>query len=224
MRHLVLATLCALFAASALGQPEEPPMKIKREGTEWCRMWIAQATGKKLPRVLLVGDSIANGYAKGVDKNLDGKAYVAYMATSACVCDPVFFDQFEAMFNHYNYDAVHFNNGLHGFGYSEEQYEQGYRKALEMVREKAPNARIVVALSTPTNPTTDRDSLNPRIDARNAIARKLAEEFGARVNNLHALTHGKPELYRDAYHYKPEAIQTQADQVASEIEQSLATP
>ena len=90
---------------------------IHREGTEWCDIWIAKATDKKLPRVMLVGDSITKGYFKVAEKQLQGKASAARFATSACVSDPAFFAQLDAMFSHYQYAVIHFNNGLHGMGY-----------------------------------------------------------------------------------------------------------
>jgi hypothetical protein len=37
---------------------------------EWCNIWIPDANGTKLPRVLLIGDSITQGYYPKVAENL----------------------------------------------------------------------------------------------------------------------------------------------------------
>src|SRR3954469_14911554 len=60
-----------------------------RESIEWCDIWISHANETKLPRVLLIGDSIARDYYPEVEKRLAGKAFVARLATSRFVADPV---------------------------------------------------------------------------------------------------------------------------------------
>src|ERR1700749_4899537 len=75
---MITATVCAA----------EP--RLLREGTEWCDIWIAHADKNDLPRVLLVGDSITRAYYSEVENRLDGKAYVARLATSRFLADPVF--------------------------------------------------------------------------------------------------------------------------------------
>ena len=49
---------------------------------------MPDVNAKGLPRVLLIGDSIARGYGKQVEQKLKGKAYVARLATSKSVGDP----------------------------------------------------------------------------------------------------------------------------------------
>jgi hypothetical protein len=46
-------------------------------------VWITHANENKLPRVLLIGDSIARDYYPEVEKRLAGKAYVNRLTTSA---------------------------------------------------------------------------------------------------------------------------------------------
>ena len=194
---------------------------VRREGTEWCDIWIPKATDQHLPRVMLVGDSITKGYFKAAEKQLEGRANCARLATSACVSDPAFFVQLRSMFSHYEYEVVHFNNGLHGFDYSEEEYRKGYEKALRLILRKAPHAKIVLALSTPLLTTSVQNRLNSRIDERNRIVREMATKYGAEINDLHVLSKGRPEYYKDPYHYKPEATELQGRKVAEVIEKTL---
>src|SRR6267154_3971486 len=60
-----------------------------RESIEWCDIWISHANETNLPRVLLIGDSITRAYYPEVEKHLAGKAYVARLATSRFLTDPV---------------------------------------------------------------------------------------------------------------------------------------
>src|SRR5215471_16138762 len=60
-----------------------------RESIEWCDIWISHANETNLPRVLLIGDSIARDYYPEVEKRLAAKAFVARLATSRFAADPV---------------------------------------------------------------------------------------------------------------------------------------
>jgi hypothetical protein len=44
---------------------------------EWTDIWVANANQDDLPRILLIGGSIARGYFGAVEKDLAGKAYCA---------------------------------------------------------------------------------------------------------------------------------------------------
>lgn len=217
----VVAVLMCSISFAAMSQTNLSKLKVIREGTEWCDIWIPSATSDALPRVLLVGDSITKGYYNSAARNLKGKAVCARLATSACISDPAFHMQLAAMFNGYNYSVIHFNNGLHGFGYTEEEYRVGYEMVLKSIKKEAPKAKLILALSTPLKSNSNSNSLNPRVDARNKIVRELAGKYGAEINDLHAISKGHPAYYRDAYHYKLEAIELQGKQVGEVVAKAL---
>ena len=50
------------------------------------------------------------------------EANAAKLTTSACACDPAFLLELKCVLTQYAFDVIHFNNGLHGMGYTEEQY------------------------------------------------------------------------------------------------------
>lgn len=213
MKLFILASLLLTIITNS-GMAAE---KISREGTEWCNIWLNSATSSDKERILFVGDSITNAYFNPVSKLLKGKAYCAKLTTSACVSDPIFLEQLGVMFNNYNYSVIHFNNGLHGFGYTEEEYKAGYENALKFIQQKAPKTKIILALSTPLKSTSSQNSLNPRVDKRNEIVRELAKKYDATVNDLHVISKGHPEYYSDPYHYKAEAVKLQSKKVAEAI-------
>lgn len=112
--------LIALFVIAPFASADEPV----RERIEWIDIWVTDADKDALPRVLLVGDSITRGYFGAVEKHLAGKAYCARLTTSKCVSDPTFNDDLKLMLKQYKFSVIHFNNGLHGWGYTEEQYRE----------------------------------------------------------------------------------------------------
>lgn len=223
--------LCgSLTAAVAQTNPlpnSSPPASAEsgprfvREGTEWVTTWIPQANTTNQPRILLVGDSITKGYAPGVAKQLQTAAACAHFTTSAAVADPVFSLQLQSVLGGYQFAVIHFNNGLHGWGYSEADYKTGYEAALRIIRQSQPQARLILALTTPLRSDAREAERHPRVEARNAIVRELARQFDAGLDDLHAISDGHPEYYTDPYHYKPEAISLQAAQVAKMVQGAL---
>ncbi|MGE4488489.1 MAG: SGNH/GDSL hydrolase family protein [Kiritimatiellales bacterium] len=199
-------------------QAEEP---VFREPIEWCDIWVSSAHLADRPRVLLVGDSITKAYYSTVEKKLEGLAYCARLATSACIADPAFQQQLEGLLSQYNFDVIHFNNGLHQFSYNNERYQRGYKQALETIKRLVPSANVILALSTPLQSTGDKAYLTPRVDQRNQIVQALAQEYGFEIDDLYSLSKGHPEYYKDPVHYKPETVVLQGNQVASVIQKAL---
>jgi len=86
--------------------------EVHRERIEWCDVWIPQANDSKLPRVLLVGDSITRGYYGRVAAQLANVASVARLTTSRSVCDPLFVAELRPVVEGYKWAVIHFNNGI----------------------------------------------------------------------------------------------------------------
>ena len=101
-----------------------------------------------LPRVLLIGDSITRAYFKGVEQNLRGKAYCARIATSKAIGDPALTAELHIFLNEAKFDVVHFNIGMHGWAYSEDEYRKHLPELLKVVRKDAPAAKLIWASTT----------------------------------------------------------------------------
>lgn len=211
---LLYGSLTSVMAQSAPSDrtSDKPGTRYVREGTEWVTTWIPNANTHNQPRVLLVGDSITKAYAPEVTRQLQPSATTAYFTTSASVADPAFVPQLQGVLAGYQFSVIHFNNGLHGFGFSDAEYRSGYEQALNTIRQSQPRARLILALTTPLRSDTTQADLNPRVAARNAIVRELAAQFDAEIDDLHAISNDHPEYYTDPYHYKLEAINLQAAQ------------
>ncbi|GEM_PF-2420929 len=195
--------------------------KVYRERIEWIRAWIPDAHHDLLPRVLLVGDSITQGYYGRVAGLLSGKAYVGSLTTSLSVCDPKFPDVLKPVLESFRFSVIHFNNGIHGPKYSLEAYRRGLDKTFRFLREKAKGAKIVWASTTPVRFRPANKDRNTQIRARNRAALELARKYNLPVDDLYALSKDLDPLHRDDYHYKPKAIQAQARAVARFLERFI---
>src|SRR5215831_4851834 len=145
MKALLLPLSFAAGLASNIALAEPKGVPPAREFIEWCDIWISHANETNLPRVLLIGDSIARDYYPLVEQRLAGKAFVARLATSRFVSDPVFLKEIELVLDGARFDVIHFNNGMHGWQHSEAEYRQAFPKFIKTIRAHAPRARLIWA-------------------------------------------------------------------------------
>ncbi len=214
------APIVDFILASAGRGPE-----LIRERIEWCDIWITNADKGDLPRVLLIGDSITRGYFDGVEKALAGKANCARLTTSRCVCDPVFFDELLLMLRQYRFQVIHFNNGLHGMEYTQDQYREGFSRLMETLDRDGQGARLVWASSTPVRKRgalAELDDNTEIVKRRNRIAAEFVGKAGLPTDDLFSLGIAHPEYYSDdGVHYNAEGRATQVKQVVQSIEPRL---
>ena len=211
---VLVASLCAA----------EPARSIS-EAVDWLEVRVNAADDTSLPRVLLVGDSITGGYFPGVVNELKGQANVARFATSRGLGDPVLFKELALVLDQYKFTVLHFNNGLHGWAYTEDDYRAEFPRLIQLLKEHAPGAKLIWATTTPLRVGAPKfeqfDPRNERVKARNRVAAELVAPVGIPVNDLYALEENHPEHMTDGCHYKPEAAAAQAKQVAQFIAAAL---
>lgn len=201
-------TLIPLFAQDA---------PVRRERIEWCDAWLPDMNSQDLPRVMLIGDSITRGYYSPVEQLLKGKAYVARITTSKAIGDPALLEEIAVFLKQARFDAVHFNIGMHGWAYSEEEYRQHFPALVATVRKHAPQAKLVWASTTPIRADSEKGATNDRIARRNAIAREFAAAEAIPVDDLHALMTPHGDMHSDNVHFNKEGSALMAEQVAREV-------
>jgi hypothetical protein len=220
MKKLLMAFILAASIdwVACAGPAEISPSA--RESIEWCDIWISHANETNLPRVLLIGDSITRDYYQGVETLLEGKAYVARLATSRFASDPVLLQEIALVLDNTKFDVIHFNNGMHGWQHSEAEYQKAFPELLKAIRAHAPAAKLIYATTTTLKESKSADALAPsdeRIGERNRIALECIRGKDVAVDDLNALVRGHPEYHSDNVHFNGEGIQIQARQVAASI-------
>jgi len=219
MKYLLIAisllTCCPFVAA------EEPI----RERIEWIDIWVTDADKEEFPRVLFVGDSITRGYFGAVEKQLAGKAACARLATSKCVSDSTFNDDLLLLLKQYKFSVIHFNNGLHGWGYTEEQYRDGLLKTVTILKENSNDAKIIWTTTTPVREKSDLNTFSKQTDRvieRNRLAAEIMKEHGIATDDLFELVKGHPEWQsNDGVHFNGSGNEAMAKQVAESVSKVL---
>ncbi|MCI0743973.1 MAG: SGNH/GDSL hydrolase family protein [Verrucomicrobia subdivision 3 bacterium] len=220
---LSLAAVCAIKIAAA-----EPDTALpSRESIEWCDIWISHANETKLPRVLLIGDSIVRDYYPEVEKRLAGKSFVARLATSRFVADPVLHKEIELVLEGTKFDVIVFNNGMHGWQHSEAKYREAFPKIIKTIQAHAPKAKLIWATTTPLRDGkgvtghTKAEYSDERIAARNALAEEVVAARTIETVDLNAAVQGRPELHSDNVHFNGQGNQILAAQVCAAVAKLL---
>lgn len=154
----------------------------------------------RLPRVLLIGDSISMGYTLEVRANLAGKANV-HRPGQNCGDTRRGLTMLDAWLGSGRWDVIHFNFGLHDLKYLDEngkyvppekgrqvanlaQYEENLGNLV--TRLKRTGAKLIFATTTPVPAGTSGRVENDEI-SYNAVAVKVMKQHGVELNDLHAL-------------------------------------
>ena len=220
-RILFITNLFLFFSMVAFGQYS----MRDREKIEWCDIWIDNANDTTLPKVLLIGNSIARAYHSDVSKLLETKASVSRLTTAQFLADPMLLSFLATVLDHYHFDVIHFNNGMHGWQHSETRYKEAFTAYLKLIREHAPTSKLIWASTTPIKEDpvgdTSKKATNERVRERNRIALEFIRGKNIAVDDLYALMKDHRQSYTDNVHFNKEAVSLQAKQVAQSIETAL---
>jgi lysophospholipase L1-like esterase len=215
---VLLVGQCALLAQGT-GSAES-----RTEEIEWTWEVRPVHADLKLPNVLLLGDSITRAYFPEVVKELAGTANVYLMASSTSVGDPRLgrqIDEFSKA-EGVQFAVVHFNNGMHGWAYSEKEYQAAFGDLISEIRLVAPKAKLIWASTTPVRKDAVPDpekpgATNGRVDARNAIADGFVKAAGIPVDDQHGLMMGHGDLHSDDVHFNDAGAALEGKQAAGLI-------
>ena len=192
------------------------------ENIEWSIGYAFHLTDgrKNLPRVLLVGDSICNGYQGAVQKRLDGKVNVSYWVSSYCLTSPNYLTLLAFYLDEAKYDVIHFNNGLHSLDTPDEAWAAGLKAALALIRRKQPQAKLIWCSSTPLKDAEKTE----KVKRLNALAAKETAALGLATDDLFALLDplDRAANWSDVYHHTAPVREKEADQVAKTVLSVLA--
>ena len=223
----------AKAVADEIHRAVEKDPRVQSDGKPW-GINKATVTEAGRARVLLIGDSILNGYAHTVIQRLNGRACVDYWVTPACQGER-FNQMLSLVLQNGPYEVIHINLGLHGFqrdrvvkGMAEKQpripegeFESLTRAIVEVMRKENPQGRMIWASTTPTSlrnqPTELDPQSNPIILEHNRMAARVMGEMGVPVNDLYALSVGRLDLKENDFHWKDAAKKIQGEAVAEAV-------
>lgn len=191
----------------------------------------------KLPRVLLIGDSISIGYDAPVKKRLAGKAVVQRPKTN---CGPTTkgLAEIDKWLGRGKWDVIHFNWGLHDLKYISpggklvevskgkqqvliDQYEKNLRKLV--ARLKKTGAKLIWCSTTPV-PKGAHGRVADDSVRYNAVAKKVMTDEGVEINDLHAFAQERLDKIQQPknVHFTKQGSQQLGEQVSKVIEAALA--
>jgi hypothetical protein len=220
---LFLATTAVLLAAPEDDKTSHGQHEGGSRGWGFHRVTNADAA---LPRVLLVGDSIANGYHGRVADLMKGKANLDLYITGNHIAGAGYRDDLAKALKNGPYAVIHYNeSGLHAWvkgRVPEGQYGPLFAEALKTISAGSSEAKVIWAANTPA--TVDKKpgildpELAPIIDAMNKDAGTVAKKEGLVINDLNALMADKLNLaVGDRWHWSAKGQAVQADAVAAVI-------
>lgn len=241
MRQVLLSLLSVLALAASAA---EPTVKVPNE-------FLTPTDDPKLPRVLLIGDSVSIAYTLEVRKQLAGVANVHRIAANGGSTRTALgeYGLVRWLKPGEKWDVIHFNEGLHDLQYrfaddrdkndqgeyasptnggrpnvSLEQYEKNLR--LIIVRLKQTGAKLIFASTTPV-PEADaakyvKDSELPY----NAVAKKVMAAEGVIWNDLWAAVKPRQAALQGKrnVHFLTSGSVFLAQQVATAIAREIPPP
>jgi len=199
--------------------------KITREDIEWSDFRWGHESDTTKPRVLFIGNSISIGYYSAVSTKLSWKANCDRYATSRSVEDPALFRETQMAMANYHHAVIHFNNGLHGWHLTNEQYEKGLRKYVKFLKAKKSQKCVLIYSFTIPYPSVEPGQKldpvkNQVVIDRNRIARKIMDKNGITVIDLYGLMEPELEKYSGSkgnVHYNKEGHDRLAERISNEI-------
>lgn len=232
MKKLLLTFLLVLGVAGLVfAETKTTPAAPKQKKADPDAGAFAKVTDDpKLPRVLLIGDSISIGYTVPVRELLKGKANVHRNAGNGGPTTNGL-AHLTAWLGEGKWDVIHFNWGLHDLKFMPDgkqqvalaDYETNLRKLVGQL--KATGAELIWCTTTPVaEGTLNPKRLDSDVQAYNAAARKIMEEQKVAVDDLYAFA--LPQLAQIQrpvnVHFTAEGSKALAKQVAASIEAALS--
>ncbi len=221
-KMLLLATMASMALSMAAAQPRtaaaKPPDPL-----------APIVDDPKLPRVLIIGDSISMGYIIPVRELLAGKANVHHPPEN---CGPTStgVKQLEKWLGKGKWDVIHFNFGLHDLKRVEhgaqqippDQYEKNLRAIVK--RLKRTKAKLIWANTTPVPLGKQMPPRYPD-DAvwYNWVAEKVMHDNDIAINDLYSfvLPRMKEIQLPVNVHFNQKGYEALAEVVASRIQEEL---
>ena len=143
--------------------------------------WDFVKDDPKLPRILLIGDSVSRGYTQPTRKALAGKANV-HRAPANCGPTASGLKNLDAWLGEGKWDVIHFNFGIH----DRATPAADYVKRLEeiVVRLEKTGAKLIWASTTPIPDNPAQKQTAQSVVDKNALAAEVMKKHGIPTDDL----------------------------------------
>lgn len=197
---------------------------LHKERYEWMNVWVDEADKNDLPRILLVGDSITQGYQSVVRNLCKGIAYVDYITTSFFSDSPiynVFLSEFIKTYG--KYSLIHFNQGLHGYHMNRDDYEKNILSTILLLEKES---KLIVANTTNVYEAglkAPSQTWSDKIIERNNVVENICNERKITLDDLYSVSKEIPMTNRsnDGFHYTSEGYYILGKKVFSALTDSI---
>jgi len=169
----------------------------------------------KLPRVLLIGDSVSRGYTLAAREALAGKANV-HRAPENCGPSANGLKKLDVWLGGGKWDVIHFNFGIHDRATTPADYEDRLEQII--ARLEKTGAKIIWASTTPVPPDTkDGPAATTAIIEKNEIADRIMQQHGIAIDDPRLAEVQNPK----DVHFNGGGYKLLGGQVAESIEAAL---
>ena len=158
------------------------PIHKKEKVAGRSNAWDFVVDDPKLPRVLLIGDSVSRGYTQAVRKALAGKANV-HRAPANCGPTASGIKNIEVWLGDGKWDLIHFNFGIHDRATPLTDYTTRLEQLI--TRMKQTGARLMWASTTPIYDSADGKYRAAAVTERNAAALELMKKHAVAIDDLY---------------------------------------
>ena len=179
--------------------------------------WNYVQDDPRLPRVLLIGDSVSRGYTEATRRALAGTANL-HRAPANCGPTARGIEKIEIWLGDGKWDVIHFNFGIHDRNTKLSDYTN--RLETLIIRMQKTGAKLVWASTTPIPDDPKQNQSAASIIEKNKAAAELMKKYNIPVDDLFATMSPKVDEYQNPppdVHFKLAGYDYMGKQVAASI-------
>lgn len=145
--------------------------------------WDFVKDDPKLPRILIIGDSVSRGYTQPTRKALEGKANV-HRAPANCGPTASGLKNLDVWLGEGKWDIIHFNFGIHDRATPAADYTKRLEEIVERLQKTG--AKVIWASTTPIPDNPAQKQTAASVVEKNKIAAEIMAKHGIPTDDLFA--------------------------------------
>jgi hypothetical protein len=181
------------------------------ETYEWDNNWLEHCEDTSTPRVLYIGDSISCATRISLNQSANRAMLFDGFGTSKALDNEFFIPSVRTWADQQRHRRfVLFNNGLHGWHLSNEEYAALYERFVIFLKKDFSDSQIVLLLTTHIT-DIERDKI---VVERNQAVLEIAKKHELPIIDLYSLTLQNQHLISsDGVHLLPEGYEIVANKI-----------